>query len=209
MSDFVLWFCERGYCKRALRRPTSPLAREGGLALAADSAPLGPLPLKKTMTLPPSDGATKFALGRPLRGSKGPSTMSLKEFPVTEEFVVPRKAFNTLPKSAGAVKGRLFLLEEAPGGKSAQASELLPRGLGARASLPPGSPDRQLARIAKSPPREPLPAFHGKARGDSPGAADRVPPGPLKVGYVMLRRPKKAPRQPRPSKGTATSSSSN
>ncbi|KAJ6609198.1 hypothetical protein lerEdw1_015243 [Lerista edwardsae] len=201
MSDFVLWFCERGYCKKAVQQPTSPLAQEGGLALAADSAPLGPLPHRKTMTLPPSDGAAKFGLGRPLRGSKGPSTMSLKEFPVTEDFVVPRKAFNTLPKSAGGVKGRLFLLEDGPGGKSTQALEVLPRGLGARVALPASSQDKQLARISRSPPREPLPAFHGKARGDSPGAADKVPPGPYKTGYVMLRRSKKAPRQARPLKG--------
>ncbi|KAJ6609280.1 hypothetical protein lerEdw1_015242 [Lerista edwardsae] len=151
------------------------------------------------MTLPPSDGAAKFGLGRPLRGSKGPSTMSLKEFPVTEDFVVPRKAFNTLPKSAGGVKGRLFLLEDGPGGKSTQALEVLPRGLGARVALPASSQDKQLARISRSPPQGTPPCLPWKSQRRLPGGGRQGPPPAAPDGTMEVKRkPALRTSDPRP-----------
>lgn len=203
MSDFVLWFCERGYCKKASQQPTSPPGQEGGLAVATDPAPLWPLPHKK---MPLSDGSAKTGAGWAARGPKGPSTMSLKEFPLSEEVVLPRKAFNTLPKSAGfrdaVAKGRHALLEDAvAGAKINPAPEPISKSLGNRASHLPGSQDAQLSPIPKMAAKETAQATHVKAKGDSTGVAVKEPVSPLKLGN-MLKRTKKAPHQALKGKAT-------
>ncbi|XP_063002248.1 uncharacterized protein LOC134412285 [Elgaria multicarinata webbii] len=201
MSEFFLWFCERGSCQKAAHQPKT-LPGPQKQAVASDH--LGPQPCKKSAQPLLPDNPVKVEPERLKLSPKGPATLSLKEPLAGNGPAEPRMGLNAVWKRVCCGEesevGRVRRLEGDAIGKSNHSLGCVPKGFGGRAPQPPSFNDKQLVRMPNalrgSEPGGPLLAPHSKAKGDHQlGGPTRVPPGALKLGIVGSKRSKKMPRQ--------------
>ncbi|XP_034282062.2 uncharacterized protein LOC117670759 [Pantherophis guttatus] len=209
MSDFFVWFCDRGSCQNAAHPPKT-LPAEGGIMKASTSVPLRlPTGKKQAVNKPPA-----------LEGSKDPKPLTKapqSRLPPTHKEAPLKKDAGKSTEHPNLVGKKLCWTEDneakpvaSPQGNAKQKTS---RALVGPAQTSEGHGPQTLSVTEKQLSRPPnatmrgarsglLHAPHVNAKGDQPGMPTKAASGAVKTGNAAaLTKSKKLHNQVLVSKG--------